>query len=185
MRLNQLTFVKNAYMVNLLNNILSILLISFLLLDIQKPMSNDESVCLPEIELSNYPHLNRLITRIVKEAKGVTNNRVDYLSVDLTNDTCGIRMEIVAHVRKRLFWYDKYGGYAIVDGKPVIFENRSNLQLKEVPNSKSIFPMAGRFDPPFVYDPDVWLFILKKNCYARYFEGRGWVWFQYENCGAP
>lgn len=168
-------------MVNLLCNILSILLISFYPSYIQKPSPDDESLCLPEIELSNHPLLNRLITGIVKEAKGLTNNKVNYLSVDLINDSCGIRMEIVAHVRKRLFWYDRYGGYAIVEGKPVIFENRSDIQLMEVPNSKGIFPMAGRFDPPIIYDPDVWSFILKENCYARYYEGRGWIWFQYEN----
>lgn len=168
-------------MVNLFCNILSILLITFYPSFIQKPTSDDESLCLPEIELSNHPQLNRLITGIVKEAKGVTNNKVSYLSVDLINDTCGIRMAIVAHIRDRLFWYDKYGGYAIVEGKPVIFVNRSNIQLKEMPNSKGIFPMAGRFDPPIFYDPDEWLFILKENEYARYYYGRGWIWFQYDN----
>ena len=172
-------------MVNLFFNILTILLISLWPVYIHEPTVNEESLCLPEIDLSNQPHLNKLISRTVKESKGLTNNRVSYLSVDLSNDTCGIRMKIVAHVRKSLFWYDKYGGYAIVEGMPVIFENRSNMHLRENQNSKGVFPMACRNEPPIIYDPDEWLFILQENRYARYYEGRGWVWFQYDQSKVP
>lgn len=172
-------------MSSLLCNIFLILITSLCQINNQEHSVNDESLCLPEIDLSNYPHMKLLISRIVKEVKGVTNNGVQYLTIDLKNDTCGIRMEIVAHTRKRIFWYDKYSGYALIEGKPVIFENQSNIELKVIPNSNEIFPMASRFDPPILYDPDEWLFILQENRYARYYEGRGWIWFKYDNLKVP
>lgn len=168
-------------MVNLFCNILSILLISVWPEYISESVANDKSLCLPEICLSDHPRLDMLISKTVRDAKDVTDNKVTYLTVDLINDTCGIRMEIVAHERKRLVWFDKYDNYAIVEEKPVIFENRSNIQLKELPNRKGVFPMDDLDTPPFFYDPDEWHFILKENEYARYYEGQGWIWFEYEN----
>lgn len=167
-------------MINCICNILSIFLISLWPTFIQTPTSNQDSVCLQEIDLTNNPNLFTVLTRVVKEAKGITNNGVNYLTVELLNDTCGIRMKVVAHVRKSLARYDKYGGFSIVEGKPVIFENQSKVQLQEASQSKGVFPMSKNFDPPIIYDPDEWLFILKKKSYARFFEGRGWIWFQYD-----
>ena len=168
-------------MLNLLCKIIPSILIALWPMYIHEPNVNEESLCLSELDLSEHIHLNTLLRRIVKEAKGVTNKEVNFLTVDLKDDSCGIRLEVIVHTAKRVFWYDKYDGYAIIDGLPLIFENRSKQVIKEVPNSKGIFPMASRDDPPYYYDPDEWKFILNDDGYARYYEDRGWIWIQNKN----
>ena len=168
-------------MISLLGKILPSILIALWPMYIHKPNTYEETLCLSELDLSEQKNLNTLLRRIVKEAEDVTNTEVKFFTVDLKDDTSGILVYVIAHPVERLFWYDKYDGYTIIDGLPLIFENRSKQVIKEVPNSKGIFPMASRDNPPFCYNPDEWKFILNDDGYARYYEDRGWIWIQNNN----
>lgn len=162
-------------------NLLSMLLLSVSLSYLHRPTDKEESITLHEVSVINHPHIYSILKRTVSEARGYTTDRVSYLTVDLENDSCGIRMKIVAHVKKNLSWFDGYSGYTEIRDLPVVFVNNSRMELEEIPDRIGVFPMAGRYDPPILYDHDEWLFILKDNGYSRYYEGRGWVWFEYGN----
>lgn len=166
-------------------NLLSILLLSLSSFYLHRATDKEEVLTLKEVSLINNPHIYSILKRIVGESRRSTSDKVYYLTVDLRNDSCGIRMEIVAHVKKNLSWYDGYSGYTEIQGLPVVFENNSQVELEEIPDRQGIFPMAGRYEPPIIYDPDVWLFILKENGYERYYDNRGWLWYQYDSQEVP
>ena len=167
-------------MSSILYNLLSVLLLSIWPFYIHEPSETEESLVLNEVDLSNHPQIYDIMKRIVNEGRRINTDKVSFMTVDLENDSCGIRMRIVAQVHKRLFWHDGYSGYTIIDDMPIIFENNSRIKLDEIPDSKGVFPMEQRFSPPFVYDPDIWLFLLKSNGYARYYHDRGWIWYEQE-----
>ena len=148
---------------------------------LHRPKETEESLQIPEVNLVNHPRIYSILKRIVKEVKVSTPDCVHYISVFLKNDTSGIFMNVVAQTKSSLFWYDGYTGYTCINDMPIIFTNHSNLEFAFIPEKKGVFPMAGRYEPPVVYDPDEWKFIIKENCYARYYDGRGWIWFQYND----
>ena len=161
-------------------NLLSVLLLSVSLFYLHIPTDKEETITLHEVNVISQPHINSIIKRIVGETRKNTTDSVYYLTARLENDSCGIRMKIVAHVKKNLSWFKGYSGYTKIDDLPIVFVNNSQIELEYIPGRLGIFPMASRHDPPIIYDPDVGLFILKDNGYYRYFEGRGWVWFEYD-----
>lgn len=150
---------------------------------IHPPTNTEESLSLDEVNLSHHPQIFYIIEGVVKEAQSSTSDKIHFLTVRLMNDSCGTIMKIVAHTRNNLSWYDGYTGYTIVDKMPVIIVNKSNIKLSNIPYHKGIFPMANHFSPPFVYDPNTWLFILRNNNHARYYEDRGWIWFKQMDFG--
>ena len=167
-------------MASILCDLLSVLLLSVLPFYIHEPTEKEDSLVLNEVELSKNHQIKSILERVVKESNTTTSDKVHFLTVRLTNDSCGILMKIVAHTRNNLSWYDGYYGYTIIDKIPVIFINKSDIEITKIPDKQAIFPMARRFDPPFFYDPEVWFFILKSNGYARYYHDRGWIWYEQE-----
>ena len=142
---------------------------------LHRPKETEESLHIPEVNLVNHPKIYSILKRIVKEAK---SDCVHYISVFLKNDTSGISMHVVAQTKSSLVWYDGYTGYTCINDMPIIFTNHSNLDFVPISGKQGVFPMDAPYKPPFVYDPDVWRFILKEDSYARYYDDRGWVWFQ-------
>ena len=156
------------------------LLLSVPSIYLHRPTDDEESIALHEVSVNSHPHIYAILKRIVGAASVNTTDRVNYFTVRLENDSCGVRMKIVAHVKNKLSWFDGYSGYTVIHDLPVVFVNNSRIELEFLPGRSGTFPMYSRFDPPIFYDPDEWRFILKENEYARYYEGRGWVWFPYE-----
>lgn len=148
---------------------------------LHRPRDTEESLHIPEVNLENHPKIYSILKEIVNKAKASTDEHVHYISVFFKNDTCGIRMNIVAQTKSSLFWYDGYTGYTCINDMPVIFTNHSNIELALKPEKQGVFPMADRYTPPIVYDPDEWWFILKDNGFYRYYDGRGWIWNKYDD----
>lgn len=165
-------------MITILCRILPLLLMCAPTYFIHPPMDTEESVTLSEVKVINEPHIHKILKKIVSETRSNSSGKVNFLTVRLMNDSCGILMKTVAQTKSSLSWYDGYSGYTVIEDIPVIFINKSSVVFKEIPEKQGVFPMDAPYEPPFVYDPDVWRFILKEDSYARYYDGRGWIWFQ-------
>lgn len=136
-----------------------------------------DSILLRRIELFKNSSIFKIINEVVSEEKQ-KNYKITFFSLNIKEgqDIDENYIRIVAHTKNRLSNWDGYSGYDIIDSIPVIVINNSNMKIRFSNSQNRYFPMDSPDDPPYIYDPQEWFFLIKNNDVARYVYSIGWIW---------
>ena len=140
-----------------------------------KPTEEEDSILLRQVEIPENSQILKILNETLSENKS-NNHKIKYFTLDISNDKDVIDITIVAHTKEKLFHWNGYTGYLVLDSIPIIITNESNLKIKLSNLQNRYFPMDSPDDPPYFYDPQEWFFLIKNNDVARYVYSIGWIW---------